>query len=556
MNIKNITATILAVLATVGVLIIMGYIPYKFVGYLLLSMIMYLYVSLSEIEDVLVRSLGLLAIVGVIVGWWTGLFNVIGELFNRILGQEGMQEGMFVSPVTKISDALTAKQCQDTCEQSKTCKFSQVPLDTTKTGGKYPCWNSYGVYQRAWGSRRQGGDTWQNKLYREPITVGETRGYNRWTPNVAYKTTSGRPHTLWISDVRTNMIPNQVCLTVSLRDQGWGNPTWGIYVVGYDPWGREKFREVMQAPRTARQVRYPIYTSYTYTVRQPYRSCSWQHYHCWRGSWWRRKCHSHYHCSTRYRNVKKTGKRVARYGSRNVQGGLSTRSLCWYLNQPGRKSTNGPITRIKVFAQTRGQGHNLEAGRVVWSVRGWPQSGARSSYGNYGKSFSPPPPPKPPYIQIIGGSWYRCKKNNLVKTFVIRPNYQLSFDIHPEGTRGGWTNILHSTLSRSNCCGSRDRCPAVWFHSNTFRLHIRTSTNSVGNFGHDPGTQINRHGSTNVIIRVQGSRLTITYRGSTNYTWSGYINPSRQSGTTYFYVSDPWYTASYCYVRNVRWLNL
>jgi len=556
MDIKNITATILAVLATVGVLIIMGYVPYKFIGYMLLGMILYFYVTLSQIDDVLIRSLGLMAIVGLIVGWWTGLFDVLKTLFDPSV----VNEGFFVAPVKKISDALTAKECQDSCESAQICKYSQVPLGTTQSGAKNACWNSYGIYQNAWGSRNQGGDTWQNKLYKEPITASETRGYDRWTPIVAYKTNPGKKDRLSISDMNVKMIPGQLNMTVSLRDQGWGNRTWGIYIVGLNDKGQEVFKEVMQAPRTGYKLRYPVYQDYYYNRRVPYWTRVRTGGHCHGGWWWyRRRCHYGYRNVLRYRNVRTKGRRVIKYGTKNVQGGLSTRSLSKVYNGPGGKNI-GAISKIKVYAETRGQGHSLEAGRVTWSVRGWPLAGQRSIARDFSRTTR---------IQLLSGwttLWNR-KGQILRRNFKTNGNYRLSFTIHPRydaRSRGnlpaGWSNIMHFTTTGRNCCSYGDRTPAIWFFPRSTRLHIRCGTKSSGNFGHDPPHLLRAHSNTTVVVTCKGNRMTVQLSGSYTYNWSGAIDSRRPGSdgwvTGTFYVTDPWYAPSQAWIRNLVWENL
>merc|ERR1712233_112681 len=57
-----------------------------------------------------------------------------------------------------------------------------------------------------------------------------------------------------------------------------------------------------------------------------------------------------------------------------------------------------------------------------------------------------------------------------VGTLTTFANFVLEWDMIPRRKRGGLTNIVHFT-ARSNCCHRKDRIPACFFHSNTFRLH-------------------------------------------------------------------------------------
>ena len=178
MNFKQNSLAILAILATVGVFIILGYIPHRSISYVLLLIIMYIYAVTVKIDNVLFKVMILLTIVGVILGWWTGLYDGLKDVLGR--------EGFVVTPLTKISDSITSRECQDVCEKSKTCKFSQVPVGTTLSGQKHICWNSSGLDQKASGSRTEGGDTWENKTYKNPITICETRGFPKTEKYLAF----------------------------------------------------------------------------------------------------------------------------------------------------------------------------------------------------------------------------------------------------------------------------------------------------------------------------------------------------------------------------------
>ena len=70
----------------------------------------------------------------------------------------------------------------------------------------------------------------------------------------------------------------------------------------------------------------------------------------------------------------------------------SSTNLIANYNIPNYKNV-GPITRIKVYAETRGQGHALEAGRVDWRVRGWPLGGSRGGIKDYSRKPKPRRPP-------------------------------------------------------------------------------------------------------------------------------------------------------------------
>ena len=159
-------------------------------------------------------------------------------------------------------------------------------------------------------------------------------------------------------------------------------------------------------------------------------------------------------------------------------------------------------------------------------------------------------------VNIVGNSWYMIKKNNKAKRFNITRDYKIEITIHPLEKRRGWSNILHSTITGRNCCGAADRVPAIWFYSNTTRLHIRTGTNRVGNFGHDPPGQLPLNRDTILTIIVKDNKLTINLRGGYNYHKVVTIPVERQTGTTNFWLSDPWHHNAIAKVKNLSFTRL
>ena len=159
-------------------------------------------------------------------------------------------------------------------------------------------------------------------------------------------------------------------------------------------------------------------------------------------------------------------------------------------------------------------------------------------------------------ITLIGDTYHTLTKNNLIKEFDINKNYKLDMIIHPTGKVSGWNNIMHSTLSGGNCCGSKDRLPAIWFHNNTTRLHIRTSTMYKGNDGFDPPMELPVNKDTRLIITVNGSQLKIELSGGVDYSYTHTISSDRYSGRVKFYAADPWYPSSAAKIKNVKWTNI
>ena len=328
---------ILAAASTIGLFYALGTTVFWFLNFVVASVIMYFYANSKDIEETLLKIIVLTTTIG-ILGWW----------------RQTHKEGFLVSPLRYVSSAFTAKQCQDACQGTLGCKYAQVPLATSNSGMKNKCWNSYGLSQRKWGSKSQGGETWLNKLWKPPITLPKSGS----SYSGVIQTSSSPYYKLIRSEYvgGQGMVPEEVYLHVDMRDQGWGNPTYGVYVEGYDKSGKLVFSKKFKAPRTSRQVKYPTYTRRAYNnTRCYYKRYPWWMF--WMRSRRRRVCYPY----RSYRTV------FNGYRSKTVQGGLSHKSQTWKLTGNEQKT----VALLKCFVKTRGSGHSLRAQSIRWNVKGW-----------------------------------------------------------------------------------------------------------------------------------------------------------------------------------------
>jgi hypothetical protein len=332
---------ILAAVSTAALFYALGTTVYWFLNFIMAGVIMYFYIGTENTEDVWLKIIVFVATMGLIGHW-----------------RDSNKEGFNITPLKYMSSNLTARQCQDVCEESMGCKYAQVPLGTSNSGLLHKCWISYGFNQSSSGSVSQGGDTWTNKLWRSPVIVSGS--YNGTI------TTSGPTRVM--DSKTTSMVPQEVTLKVDIKDQGWGNSTWGVYIEGSGPSGIV-FKQAIQAPRSSSVTRYPKYRQQAYVSYSSRRVPYWARYYYyikWFGFRIRK-----WRWGLRYKDVSfpvpRTRSVFAGYGSRTVQGPLLGRSQAWKIN------TTRKITSIKVYASTRGQGHALTARSVKWSVKGWPQ---------------------------------------------------------------------------------------------------------------------------------------------------------------------------------------
>ena len=327
-NIKK----MMAVIATLGVIYAVGTTVYWFLNILVLAVIMYFYLSSETIDDTLLKTIILISTIS-LLGWW----------------RYEHKEGFYVSPLKLISKSLTAKNCQDICQGATGCKYAQVPSGTSLSGKQNKCWNAYGFNQKHWGNVGQSGDTWINRQWQPPVTVSGSSKVGWYNKTIA--TSGSRAQTVKVSSAAANMVPKQITINAKLRDQGWGNPTWGIYLEGWGPSGRV-FKEVLQAPRSSRTVYDPIYKTRCRTSwRRRWYRIWWRWWNPWT-YWWQP-----YRSCSRY---------LSYYRPRNVLGDPLNRNITKQVNPNNEK-----ITSVNCYAYTRGSGHSLYASTVNWEVKGW-----------------------------------------------------------------------------------------------------------------------------------------------------------------------------------------
>ena len=323
---------LMVIASTLGVLIAIGSTVYWFLNLLVLGVIMYFYLSSETIDDTLLKTIILMSTIS-LLGWW----------------RYEHKEGFYVSPLKLVSESITAKNCQDICQSAIGCKYAQVPSGSSLSGRQTKCEHSYGFNQKHWGSPGQGGDTWINRTWQPHVTLSGSSKQGWY--NKVVSTSGSRAQTISISKSTANMVPKQITINAKLRDQGWGNPTWGIYLEGWGPTGRV-FKEVLKAPRSSKTVSFPVYrTSCRTSWRRRWYRIWWRWWNPWT-YWWQP-----YRSCSRY---------LAYYGSKNVLGDPLSSTITKEVNPKNEK-----ITSVNCYAHTRGSGHSLYASTVNWDVKGW-----------------------------------------------------------------------------------------------------------------------------------------------------------------------------------------
>lgn len=336
MNVKEIGKGILAVTITVLVFHSLGLLPNSFWNILATLGVMAIYVkNYNDVEGFLIYSFFFLAILG--------LLGIFDATFNG-------KEGFYVNNMKLVSNNLTAKQCQDACEADRMCKYAVMPLNTSEAfpPKENKCWQSYGLWQSKIGNSGSGYDVWLNKKYKNPITINRTFAWPIWNAGrgsffsgtVVQTTPSSWDSRLIRYEQFAPMYPYRMNFSAVMKDQGWGNPTWGIYIRLEGMNGETVYQTVLKAPRSIRRV--------TKRRCRRYACGSYWNWAFWRGGFWR----------TRYCTR-------CSYYSQSVAGPMIPVST-WIPNLPNKK-----VRAVRIWAQTRGQGHSLMGSKVSYSL--WAQ---------------------------------------------------------------------------------------------------------------------------------------------------------------------------------------
>lgn len=171
-------------------------------------------------------------------------------------------------------------------------------------------------------------------------------------------------------------------------------------------------------------------------------------------------------------------------------------------------------------------------------------------------------------IVLIDDNFKKPVRNNVIdiKNFKMGKDYELEFTIKPLGRKWGWSNILHNTFTGQNCCRVGDRYPAIWFWSNSTRLHISCGAKNSRNWNttQNPNYNLPIKKESIVNIRLQNNIFSVTitdYNGNIVYSRNQSVNKTQPpkyiiEEKPKFYFSDPWSRSANVQVKNMRLINL
>ncbi|KAJ3318302.1 hypothetical protein HDV06_000586 [Boothiomyces sp. JEL0866] len=128
-------------------------------------------------------------------------------------------------------------------------------------------------------------------------------------------------------------------------------------------------------------------------------------------------------------------------------------------------------------------------------------------------------------------------------------NFSVSFAVTPLGTLAPWSNILHFSTDNQDMATAGSRLLGIWFSPGTTQLYIRMGCTSSTNGGI----------VSSALPINQTSKVELQFYGKTAYLSINktitqiYPFPSdRPSGSSYFYMSDPWYVPANVQIGNYQ----
>jgi len=154
---------------------------------------------------------------------------------------------------------------------------------------------------------------------------------------------------------------------------------------------------------------------------------------------------------------------------------------------------------------------------------------------------------------LLGGARTLRRNTRLSSNFRTTSEYDLSFDIRPMRKVRGWANILHFSKRNANYGQATDRSPAIWFYSNSYRLHIRQGRKGHVNDGCDPRQHLPHNRWTNVKVSLRRTRMQVFFNGRNVCNGPAYKDAVAPQSGMKVYAADPWYHAAGAQLRNLRY---
>lgn len=141
----------------------------------------------------------------------------------------------------------------------------------------------------------------------------------------------------------------------------------------------------------------------------------------------------------------------------------------------------------------------------------------------------------------------------------VKKQWNLAFDIKPEGKLSKYGSIVHLT-TKANCCKEGYRIPGVWFLPNSLKLLVCVAKDGNGNRCIRSKSELKRGEYSNILVeqKLVGTKykVTLTINGEVDGNPLIHTNEPKEFQNVKMYSADPWYDAAVAYVRNLAFDNV
>lgn len=140
---------------------------------------------------------------------------------------------------------------------------------------------------------------------------------------------------------------------------------------------------------------------------------------------------------------------------------------------------------------------------------------------------------------------------------VVTPYYWLSLKIKPIQKIPAWGSIVHLTTG-GDVAKLGYRTPAVFFHANTFKLHICSSINGNRNYCWNSPFQLPHNKYSRIAIGQQVVNGHLLYRILYNgkQVFSVRVNKPYTFKKVIAYGADPWYAPAKAVIKDLKFRNI
>lgn len=155
-------------------------------------------------------------------------------------------------------------------------------------------------------------------------------------------------------------------------------------------------------------------------------------------------------------------------------------------------------------------------------------------------------------------NYYEVARNQFIQDIkIITKAYRFSLDIKPMGVVSGWSNIIRVASTTKNCCDKGNRIPALFFHTQSTKIHTCNYINGNGNFHVNVAIPMGKFTNVKIqqILQSDGTyRYSIAYDDKEIYS---VINKTPKAfENAKVFIGDRFYNPSNAIVSNFKFENL